>query len=110
MKPPVFPGPATRASVWKVWDEFGIQGTEFLPYFLDKCPVKTDRAEVLATVYRRKGRTLVALGSWANEEVPVKLHIDWPALGLDPRATRYAPPIAGMQTERVWKSDELSNT
>ena len=51
--------------LWKVWDEFGIQGTEFLPFFLKDCPVKTDHTNVLATVYRKKGRAFIALGSWA---------------------------------------------
>jgi hypothetical protein len=93
--------------LWKAWDEFGIQGTEFLPFFLKDCPFKTDNTNVLATVYRKKGRTFIALGSWAKEDTQVKLNIDWKALGLDPaRATLYAPPIAGMQTENVWKPGE----
>jgi hypothetical protein len=37
----------------------------------------------------------------------VKLAIDWKALGLDPeRAVLYAPPIAGMQAEKLWKPGE----
>jgi len=37
----------------------------------------------------------------------VKLTIAWKALGLDPaHATLYAPPIAGMQTERLWRPGE----
>jgi hypothetical protein len=93
--------------LWKVWDEFGIQGTEFLPFFLKDCPVKTDHTHVLATVYRKKGRTFIALGSWAKEDTQVKLNIDWQALGLDPaHVTLYAPSIAGMQTEKVWKPGE----
>ena len=93
--------------LWKAWDEFGIQGTEFLPFFLRDCPVKTDNTNVLATVYRKQGRALIALGSWAKEETRVKLNIDWKALGLNPeRATLSAPPIAGMQTEKAWKPGE----
>ena len=90
--------------LWKVWDEYGIQGTEFLPFFLKNCPVKTDHTNVLATVYRKKDRAFIALGSWAPVDSEIKLSFDWQALGLDPaRATLYAPPIAGMQTERAWK-------
>lgn len=90
--------------LWAVWDEFGLSGTEFLPYFLEDVPVKTDHPHVLATVYRKPGRAFVALGSWLEAETPVSLAIDWAALGLDPaRTTLYAPPIARMQPEHVWK-------
>ncbi len=93
--------------MWKAWDECGIQGTEFLPFFLADCPVKTDHPNVLATAYRRKGRTFVAVGSWAEGDAQVRLSIDWKALGLDPaRAGRYAPTIVGMQAERAWKPGE----
>jgi len=94
--------------LWKVWDEFGMQDTEMLPFFLKGCPVKTDQTNVLATVYRKRGRSFVALGSWAAKETLVSLNIDWKALGLDSaRAELYAPPIAGMQTEKLWKPGEL---
>jgi len=92
--------------LWKVWDQFGIQGTEFLPYFLGNCPVKTDHTNILATVYRKKDRTFVALGSWAKATAEVKLSVDWPSLGLDPaRAAFYAPAIAGMQSQNQWKPE-----
>ena len=40
----------------------------------------------------RKGRSFVALGSWAAKEALVSLNIDWKALGLDPaRTALYAP-------------------
>lgn len=93
--------------MWRIWDEFGIQDTEFLPFFADSCPVKTDHPEILATAYRRKGRTFVALGSWAKEEQEVQLSLDWKAMGLDPQRTAiYAPSIPGMQTENQWQPGE----
>lgn len=93
--------------LWKVWDDFGIQGTEFLPFWLKDCPVTTGQSSVLATVYRKKDRAFVALGSWAKENTQVQLSLDWKALGLDPaRATLYAPAIAGMQPEKIWNPGE----
>jgi len=93
--------------LWKVWDEFAIQGTEFLPSFAPGCPVATGEKNILATVYRKKGRSFIALASWAEKETSVKLRINWSALGLDPaRATLYAPAIAGMQPERLWQPAE----
>ncbi len=79
-----------------------------MPYFVKNCPVQTGQSNVLTSVYRKSGRAFIALGSWASEDLQVKLSIDWDALGFDPaRAALYAPPIAGMQTERLWKPGEL---
>ncbi|MEI7935944.1 MAG: glycoside hydrolase domain-containing protein [Verrucomicrobiota bacterium] len=93
--------------MWKVWDDYGIQGTQFLPFFVKDCPVKTGNPEVLATVYRKPGRAFIALGSWANAETSVQLSIDWKALGLDPaRSALYAPEITGMQPQKQWRPGE----
>ncbi len=94
--------------IWKAWDEFGIQGTEFLPFFLPDCPVRTGREDVLATVYRGQKRTLVAVASWAQQPCQIVPKIDWAALGLDPKKSAlYAPPIAGFQAEGLWKPGEV---
>lgn len=101
------PWSADPRGIWKVWDEYGIQGTEFLPFFVENCPVRTGERDVLATVYRRPGRCLVALGCWAAAEKQIHLGIDWQALGLDPgRARLYAPAIPGMQPEQTWKPSD----
>jgi hypothetical protein len=93
--------------IWKAWDEFGIQGSEFIPFTVTDNPVKTGRDDVLATVFRKPGRTLVALASWSPVPRDVKLAVNWQALGLDPaRAAIYAPPIEGFQKEAAWKPGE----
>jgi hypothetical protein len=93
---------------WKVWDEFGLQGTEMLPFFVKNCPVQTGLTNVLATVYRKPGRSFIALGSWAAAEQRVGLSFDWKALGFDPKRARlYAPPIKDLQPERSWKPGDL---
>ena len=51
--------------IWKLWDDFGIAGADMIGYWDPGCPVRTDCKDVLATVYRRKGRSLIALASWA---------------------------------------------
>lgn len=90
--------------IWKAFDEFGIQGTELIPFFAPECPVQTGREDVLATVYRGKSRTLVAIASWAGQSCDIVPAIDWKALGLDPaKAALYAPPIENFQAETAWK-------
>ena len=93
--------------MWRVWDEYGIQGTHFLPFCASDCPVKTDNPKVLATVYRRPGHSFIALGSWADQEVSVQLAVDWKALGLSPdKVSLRAPAMKGFQPAQTWKAGE----
>jgi hypothetical protein len=65
--------------------------------------VRTDREDVLATVYLRDGSALVALASWADELADVHLEIDWDALGLErDRARITAPEIRDFQIQRTF--------
>ena len=87
--------------LWKLWDDSGIADSEMLGYWSLDCPVKTGQKDVLATVYRKKGKAaLVIIASWAKDPVDCKLQIDWQALGLEAgKAKLYAPEIQGLQTE-----------
>ena len=69
--------------IWKAWDDFGIADSRMIGYWTPESPVTTGRSDVLATSYVKKGRTLVALASWAKDTTRVRLNIDWKALGLD---------------------------
>ena len=96
--------------LWKLWDSFGIQDARMIGYWDSACPVKCDHKDVLTTAYVRKGKTLVALASWAKEASSCRLTIDWKALGLDPRkAHLFAPAVDGLQAAALFNpSDELS--
>ena len=84
--------------IWKVWDDFGIQGSDMIGYWSPRCPVKTDHKDVLATAYVKRGKALISLASWAPEDVAVRLTIDWRALGIDPAgAALTAPEVSGFQ-------------
>lgn len=92
--------------LWQAWDAFGLAGSEMIGFWADP-PVTTGRSDLLATTYRRKGRALVALASWAREKVDLTLAIDWKGLGLDPAtATIAAPAIAGFQEGRTFALGE----
>ncbi len=78
-----------------------------LGYWSASCPVRTDHTDVLATAYVREGRTLVALASWAEENLECVLSVDWASIGLDPsRAELVAPPIEGFQPEACFLPGE----
>lgn len=53
---------------------------------------------MLATVYRKPKKALMAVASWAAERVDCRLTIDFTKLGLDPAKTRLrAPAVPGFQ-------------
>jgi hypothetical protein len=84
--------------IWKVWDDFGIQNARMMGYWDKSCPVRTGRADVLATAYVKPGAALIALASWSREAVHCRLEFDWNALGLDrTTALLRAPAIPGFQ-------------
>jgi hypothetical protein len=89
--------------LWKIWDEFGMKGSEMIGYWSGHCPVRTSDPLVLATVYRKKGAALISLASWAASDTTVKLIIDWERLGLDPaRAVITIPEISTFQASGAW--------
>ncbi len=93
--------------VWKAWNDFGMMGTEMIGYWVPGNPVKTDNPEVLATVYRKKGKTLVSIASWAAADTTIHLQINWQALGIDPsQATIIAPAIQDFQPAAVFTKGE----
>jgi hypothetical protein len=84
--------------IWKIWDDFGMQGSKMIGYWVENCPVKTSNPEVLATVYKKDKSALVSIASWAADDTTVRLQIDWKALGIDPaKATITAPEARNFQ-------------
>lgn len=95
------PGP-----IWKVWDEFGIDRARMIGYW-QECPVRTDNPDILASVYVRERKTLIALASWAEGTSWCTLRIDWPKLGIDARrAVLSAPGIEGFQEQHRFSPGE----
>jgi hypothetical protein len=93
--------------IWKVWDDFGMQGTAMIGYWSENCPVRTTNTQVLATVYKKKGAALVSLASWAPENVTVQLQVDWNKLGIDSsRMTISAPAVKNFQPARTFTANE----
>jgi len=94
--------------IWKVWDNFGMKGTKMVGYWVETNPVKTNNAEVLATIYKKPGKVLVSIASWAAEDVNIKLKIDWKALGLNPAAaTVTAPEVKNFQQGTKFKDGQV---
>ncbi|MEI9958812.1 MAG: glycoside hydrolase domain-containing protein [Ferruginibacter sp.] len=90
----------------KIWDEFGLAGSKMIGYWSDNCPVKTDNAKVLATVYKNKNSATVSIASWAAADTTIKLNIDWEKLGIDKnKATITIPEINNFQKTQTINAD-----
>ena len=93
--------------IWKAWDDFGIKGSSMIGYWVESNPVKTDNKNVIATVYKKNSKAMVAVASWAGENVNVKLSIDWQKLGINrAKAVIEAPAIKNYQPGREFNPDE----
>ncbi|MFA5815202.1 MAG: glycoside hydrolase domain-containing protein [Bacteroidales bacterium] len=92
------PWSGNPTNIWKLEDEFGIQKSEMIGYWVPDCPVKTGRPDILATVYKAPGKTMIAIASWAAGPARVSLDINWKALGIDPAKARFTlPAVKGFQ-------------
>ncbi len=93
--------------IWKIWDDFGMKGSQMIGYWSYNCPVKTDNDKVLVTIYKKKGTALISIASWADNDVEVQLKIDWKKLGIDPaKATIVAPAAKNFQPAKTFKLNE----
>jgi hypothetical protein len=95
--------------IWKVWDDFGMQGTKMIGYWVENNPVKTNNPEVPATIYKKEHSVLVSIASWAKDDATIKLKINWKALGIDPsKSTITAPAVNNFQQAASFKEgDEI---
>ncbi len=95
------------APMWKLWDEFGIADSKMIGFWEKQPVVTTDQDNVYATAYMKDGETLVAIGSWVDKPVKVKLNIDWDRLGLKAsQVTITAPEIKDYQEGRSFKAGD----
>lgn len=93
--------------MWKLWDEFGIAEAQMRGYWEKTPVVTTDHKNIVATAYVKKGKTLIAVGSWENKPATVHLKLNWKVLGLDPAKVNItAPAIDDYQVKRTYKPGE----
>ena len=87
--------------IWKLFDTFGIAESRMLGYWLEDSPVKSTVEGILATTYVRQKKALIALASWVDDDVDLRLQIAWKKLGIavPGRVTATAPEIAGLQKQ-----------
>ena len=73
------PGP-----VWNMMNDFQIEESRMLGYWLDSTPARADHPQILVTTYVRPDSVLLAVASWSESDEEISLTVDWDQLGLDP--------------------------
>ncbi|WP_026310071.1 glycoside hydrolase domain-containing protein [Niabella aurantiaca] len=95
---------ADPTGIWKLWDDFGMEGSRMIGYWVSTNPVKTDNDKIKATVYKKEGKALVSIASRNETDTEVTLNINWEQLGIDPaKATITAPAVKNFQEARSFK-------
>jgi hypothetical protein len=83
--------------VWQMMNEFGIEDSRMLGYWLENAPVTTNHPRVLATTYVRPDGLLIALASWSEQDETVSLTVDATASSGRNTAGASAPAVEGLQ-------------
>lgn len=95
---PRLPWSGNPVPLWGVWDSFGMKDAEMRGYWDERCPVKTDNANMPATVYTNGDKAIVVLANWTDMPQSSKITLDEQLLGFQP--TSYIlPEIKNMQWE-----------
>jgi hypothetical protein len=93
-----FYGGCSASNIWKLWDQFGISGSEFIGYWDEANPVHTGNKHVLASVYAKEDKVMIAMGNWTKTKQNIRLKMDWAKLGMDPdQVSIEIPEIEGLQ-------------
>jgi len=71
-----------HAPVWKAWDDYGIEGAEFVPYWQNSPLVTSSHPDVIVSFYRKSGSVLIAAATPKRERPSAAVTVDLKALGL----------------------------
>lgn len=86
--------------IWKIWDSFGIADAKMMGYWEKEIPVHTSDPGVLATIYLKKDKMLVAVANWNKNATRFNLNIDWKKVGWEPEDMILCPAIENFQSAR----------
>lgn len=81
---PRLPWSGNPVPMWKVWDDFGMKDARMYGYWDDRCPVKTNNANLPSTVYVNGDKALVVVANWTDLPQTCKFTIDEKVLGFKP--------------------------
>ncbi|WAC10109.1 glycoside hydrolase domain-containing protein [Dyadobacter pollutisoli] len=95
----------TPDELWKFWDEYHFKEKELIGYWDKKCPVGTNNDHVVASVFKGKNESVIAIANWHKEAQSTSVLIDWDALGYDSaKCTISMPFVKNFQDEQPLQS------
>lgn len=90
-------------NIWDLFDEFGMDGCEFIGYWSEQCPVTTGYSNAPVTVYKKTDRLMIAIANWYEEKKDIWLNVDWQMIGMNRNECVFrAPHIRDFQEEKVY--------
>ncbi|MFA5814279.1 MAG: glycoside hydrolase domain-containing protein [Bacteroidales bacterium] len=96
-------------NMWKLWNYFGMSGSEYIGYWDDANPIKTGNNDLLASVYLKKDKAMIAIGNWSDTHQVISLDVDWKKLGMNPASAKVEiPNIDDLQTAGEANVKQLS--
>jgi hypothetical protein len=96
-------------NIWKLWDHFGISGSEFIGYWDAENPVKTNNENILASVYLKGNSMMVAIGNWSGEDQKISLSVDWKKSGMISSSVKVeVPEIVDLQDSAIADLNNLT--
>ncbi len=102
-------GGCNPTNIWDLWNYFNISGSEFMGYWDADNPVKTNNDDVLASIYRKKDKVMIAIGNWTDKEQNINLVVDWEKIGMNPGSAKIEiPKIDGLQAAGISNVKQLN--
>ncbi|MFV0482755.1 MAG: glycoside hydrolase domain-containing protein, partial [Bacteroidales bacterium] len=100
----------TPEYIWNFWDTYKIQDMDMIGFWDADCPAKSDNKEIVATVYKGKNSSIIAVANWTKEEQSGKLQIDWEKLGMNPdKVSIKIPYVKEYQEAKDFNLDDTLN-
>lgn len=95
----------TPDELWKFWDEYNFKGKELIGYWDKTCPVSTNNEHIIASIFKGKNESIIAVGNWSKDDQDTSVLIDWNALGYDAsKCTISIPFLKDFQDEQPLQS------
>ncbi|MBQ7257231.1 MAG: hypothetical protein IJS60_06005 [Abditibacteriota bacterium] len=82
----------TAPGMYDFWDKWNIKDATVIGYWDRKPAVRLNNDMCLATVYKQKGKSLIAVASWGDKDQTVDIKVDYKALGLNPKNVKITTP------------------